>query len=59
MNYSLKEVLQEIGTITVPSTKGELSFVFEEKDDELFIVYREHKPDGTYTESDVYTFTLD
>jgi hypothetical protein len=55
MNYTLSEVLRQIGHVNVPSTKGDLSFAIDE-DGFLWVVYREQLPAGNYTDPDTYKF---
>ena len=59
MTYRLSDVLREIGTISVPSRKGEVEFAYDENEGELHVIYKEHNPDGTYTGPDVWTFQID
>lgn len=56
MNSDLAGILREIGTITVPSKKGEISF--EIVDEDLVVIYKEHKPDGSYTDEITWIFEL-
>ena len=46
-NY-LEDALREVGTLVVPSQKAELDL--DLKDGTLWVTYKQHNPDGTYTE---------
>lgn len=58
IDYDLKRVLKEIGVIIVPSKKAEIEFAYDDDSEELFVIYKTHKPDGTYSDADVYAFRL-
>lgn len=57
MPYNLSEILKEIGTLTVPSIKAEISFS-QSSDDTLWVSVRTHNPDGTYGDHQSWKFTL-
>lgn len=52
----LKIALAEIGTVWGSSAKSEVDFSLH--GDDLWVVYKEHKPDGTYTDAETFKFTL-
>lgn len=56
--YDLQHILDEIGDITVPSIKSEVSFSYDEAAQRLWVTTRDHNPDGSYGTPVNFKFAL-
>lgn len=55
----LNDMLRQLGTLSVPSEKAEITLDGNYGADSFWVNVRHHLPDGSYTDAETYKYTLD